>query len=301
MHTIKRGLTSLFVCLVVLVPLILSVYQWGSLLGLKVPTGDPRKATALQSMSVRPIDKTDEAVKPFEQPLITLTFDDGWETIYTDAAPLLQKYGLVSTQYVLSGLDKDQQYMTFEQMKALHAAGHEIGCHSVDHANLTQISHDKLMTELNGCKTTLEKQLGLRIDEFASPFGASNQQSIDAIKQVFRSHRNTNGDITTNQVDDQDVNTRQTYSRYNIIAVTIRRDTTIEQLQAAIDYTVKNNGWLVLNYHQVDNSASDFGVDKYDLEQQLQVLNKAKARVVPMGPVLDVIEPQTVRGAKARN
>lgn len=294
-HTIKRGLASLFVCLVVLVPVGFTINQWANVFGLHVfgaGSSDKRKATKLPAMNVRGIDQGDPAVKPFAQPLISVTFDDGWESVYTKAAPLFQKYGIPTTQYVLSGEEDNPGYMTFAQVKALHAAGHEIDCHTVTHPDLTTLSRDEVIAQLTGCQHTLQQKIGVPINDFAAPYGKTNASVLDAIKQTYRSERNTNGDITTNQADDQDVNVRASFDRYNIIAVTIRRETTDAQLQSAIDYAIQHNGWLVLNYHDIDDGSSAFGVTVQALERQLALVSRSPVRVVPMGQVLDVLAPQ---------
>jgi peptidoglycan/xylan/chitin deacetylase (PgdA/CDA1 family) len=287
LQTIKRGIASLFVCTVVLLPLILAGLQIAGWLGIG---SDSRPNTPLSAMQVRALDKSAGPIKPFEQPLITVTFDDGWETIYTEAFPLLQKYGIPTTQYVLSGTSKDINYMSFQQMINASKAGHDVQCHSIDHSNLTLLSQKDLYNQLATCKTDIEKRVGVKVTDFASPYGASNSSTIVAIQQSYRSHRNTNGDISTNEINEYDINIKSNFDRYNIIAVTIRRETTIEQLQAAIDYTIKNNGWLVLNYHQVDDGPSQFGLDSTILERQLQVISNAKARIATMDQVLDTME-----------
>jgi peptidoglycan/xylan/chitin deacetylase (PgdA/CDA1 family) len=295
MHAIKRGLASLFVCLIVVLPIFFTVIQWGNVFGVNLsPLGlghkDSRKVTALQVMQTRTLDKRDATVKPFEQPIVSVTFDDGWESVYTQAAPLLQKYGIPTTQYVLSGTDKQPSYMTFDQIKSLHQAGHEIGCHTIDHPDLTTLSRNDLMNQLTGCKQTVEKKLGIQVTDFAAPFGHTNAAAIDGIKQVYRSERNTNGDITTNQADDKDINTKENLNRYDIIAVTIRRETTEAELNAAIDYTVKHNGWLVLTYHDIGDGDSAFGIDGKILDMQLATISHAPARIMPVGTVLNALD-----------
>lgn len=312
LHTIKRGLASLIVCTIVLLPIYFTVLQWGNVFGISFK-GDNRKATPIADMQTRNIDTFDQndqnnqnepVIKPFNQPLITVTFDDGWESVYTQATPLLQKYGIPTTQYVLSGVEKNKGYMTFKQVKALDQAGHEIACHSVDHADLTTLNQDKLLGELANCKSTLQEKLDIQVTDFASPYGATNLATISAIKQTYGSHRNTNGDITTNKVDDKDVNTKQNFDRYNIIAVTIRRETTEAQLQAAIDYATAHNGWLVLNYHQIDEAQSQaddskFSLDSKALEMQLATINRSPIRIVTMGQALAAIN--TTNAAKEIN
>ena len=296
-HALKRGLASLFVCLFVFIPIILTINQWTSVFGLHFSVtsllhnnSDSRKPTPLPAMQTRALDANSPVIKPFEQPLVTVTFDDGWESVYTQAAPLLQKYGIPTTQYILSGEEANKGYMTFEQVKALQQAGHDIGCHTVSHPDLTTLNATDLANQLTGCKSTLESKLGLQINDFASPYGSANPTTISAIQNVFRSQRNTNGDITTNQADDQDINIAANFNRYNIIAVTVRKDTTEAEINSAIDYTVKHNGWLVLTYHDIDNTNSTFALDSKSLDIQLAAISKAPVRIVTMGQALDALQ-----------
>jgi peptidoglycan/xylan/chitin deacetylase (PgdA/CDA1 family) len=252
--------------------------------------GDKRKATPLSALQVRAIDQSAAPLKPFDEPMISVTFDDGWESIYTQAMPLLQKHGIPTTQYVLSDEENNPLYLTFEQMRSMSQAGHEISCHGGDHTDLTILSQYDLNGQLSRCKSVIEKEVGKPVREFASPYGRANPQTIAAIKEHFRSQRNIYGDITTNTIDDQDINFRHNFNVYNILAVTIRRDTSAAQLQAAIDYTIKTNGWLVLNYHQVGDDGSEYGLTADVLESQLKTISQAQARIVTMGDFLDAHE-----------
>jgi peptidoglycan/xylan/chitin deacetylase (PgdA/CDA1 family) len=288
-HAIKRGLASLFVCFVIILPIILTGMTIQRLIG----PADQRKAKALPTMQIREMDANHVPIRPFEEPLITVTFDDGWETVYTESMPILQKYGIPTTQYVLSDVDKDHSYLSFAQMKVIEQGGHEIACHTETHPDLTTLKHSDLLEQLNGCKTTLKQKLGVDAREFAAPYGHNNAETIAAIKDTFRSSRNTNGDITTNQADDQDVNVKESFNPYDITAITLRGDTTVAQLQAAIDYTVQHNGWLVLNYHQVDEGDdSKFALTNELFTKQIQAVNKAPSRIITMGQFLDALQQE---------
>jgi peptidoglycan/xylan/chitin deacetylase (PgdA/CDA1 family) len=290
---IMNFLSNVFICLIVILPLILGGIQLKSFIHI-----DSRKVADTPAMQVRAIDKNTSPIKPFNQPLVTVTFDDGWESVYTTALPLLQKYGIPTTQYIISGVSADQHYMSIAQIKDMQRAGHDIGCHTVDHADLTKINADQLKHELEDCKTTLEGKLGTNVVDFASPYGSNNDQTFAAIKKVYRSQRNTNGDITTNGVSDQDVNLLENFNPLNIEAITLRRETTDAELQQAIDYAVSHNAWLVLNYHDVEDGASKFGLNQQTLESQLAAVSHAKARVVTLAQVMNAITASATAGKR---
>jgi peptidoglycan/xylan/chitin deacetylase (PgdA/CDA1 family) len=276
-------LGSLAVCAIMLVVPVLSFAQVGSVFG-HAPS---RKATPLPALQVRAIDSTDKPVQTFSEPLLTVTFDDGWESVYEQAMPLLQKYGIRTTQYVLSGNEKNPLYMSWDQIGAMQKAGHEIACHSVTHPDLTTLSSTDLNSQLSGCKETLSARYGA-ITNFASPYGAENDQTLSAISNYFVSQRNTNGDIS-NGVSDVDVNLAGNFKPYDIIGVTIQRDTTVAQLQSVIEYAQANNGWVVLTYHQADEDASQYGLNVTELNKQLEFLSKSNIRIVTMHQAMSSI------------
>src|SRR3954470_4250228 len=98
----------------------------------------------------------------FNRALISLTFDDGGASQYTYGNPLMQKYGMLGTYYMISGELNDTAagYMTTAQMKALDTAGNEIGSHTVPHPDLTTLSITKLVAELTNSQTTLQNAIG---------------------------------------------------------------------------------------------------------------------------------------------
>ena len=68
--------------------------------------------------------------------LVVLTFDDSVASHATFVAPLLKKHGFGATFYITEGFEflKDKEhYLTWEQIKALHVAGFEIGNHTKAH------------------------------------------------------------------------------------------------------------------------------------------------------------------------
>ena len=108
---------------------------------------------------------------------IILTFDDGSETIYTNALPILQKYGFTGTAYIVYNYVGTQNYMNADQIRGLYASGWEIGSHSLSHADLTERS-DRQMDEIVESRRKLQSLLGVPILSFSYPFGAYDENSV---------------------------------------------------------------------------------------------------------------------------
>lgn len=105
---------------------------------------------------------------------IALTFDDGYADAYTEALPVLQRYGLVATFYIVTNFIGQPGYMTWQQVAALRDAGMEIGAHTMTHSDLTSLDWDTAGYEIAQSKAELERQLGITVTSFCYPTGLYN-------------------------------------------------------------------------------------------------------------------------------
>ena len=123
-------------------------------------------AAAAACAPAKPAATPTVALKPV---IVSLTFDDG-DADNSSILPVLQQYGLHATFYIPSGLVGKPNYMTWDQLKALQAAGNEIGGHSYDHARLGGLSAAQLQHEICDDRQNLLEH-GLSPVSFAYPFG----------------------------------------------------------------------------------------------------------------------------------
>ena len=108
---------------------------------------------------------------PFEKRPVILTFDDGYRDNFTEAFPLLQKYGFSATFYLIPKNMDDNAYLTWEQARIMQQAGMRFGSHTVDHADLNRLSDDRLRWELSESKQAIDVELGKPVTSFAFPYG----------------------------------------------------------------------------------------------------------------------------------
>ncbi len=79
------------------------------------------------------------ALEPIPDRLVVLTFDDAARSHYEVARPILAARGFGATFFISEGWDfatNKKDYMTWEQIRALHDAGFEIGNHTLGHTAL---------------------------------------------------------------------------------------------------------------------------------------------------------------------
>ena len=75
----------------------------------------------------------------------------------------------------LGVMPPDNLMMTSEQIRELHAAGMQIGAHTINHPILARIDLQNAEHEIRASKVTLEKMLGEPVSLFAYPNGKPNQ------------------------------------------------------------------------------------------------------------------------------
>lgn len=114
---------------------------------------------------------------------ILLTFDDGSETISENALPIMQRYNFTGAAYIVYNYVGIRNYMNADQIRALYAAGWEIGSHGLSHRDLT--THpDRQMDEIVESRRRLESLLGIPVLSFAYPFGAYDSDSLHYVHQA---------------------------------------------------------------------------------------------------------------------
>lgn len=256
-----------------------------------VPAGTKDTTIYMLIQSVGYVETDDYTIAPytpvgFSEGLVSLTFDDDWANIYDNGLPLLNKYGLPSTQYVISGTIGTPQYMMQAQVQAFLDRGDEIGGHTITHPDLTTLTSAQLTNELQGGQSALRSLFGSSVaTDFASPYGAYNDNVIANIKLYYRSHRST----------DEGFNSKDNFDIYNIKVQDIDINTTPAEVEAWVDQAKAQHTWLVLVYHQVENTfvtGDDYAVLTSNLDTELSYIKNSGITVKTMSGALDEVTAQ---------
>jgi peptidoglycan/xylan/chitin deacetylase (PgdA/CDA1 family) len=108
---------------------------------------------------------------------VVLTFDDGYQDFYTEAFPLLKQCGFSATVFLATDRIRDASvrvegadYLTWNEVRALHSEGIEFGSHSVTHADFRSLGPEQIGYELGYSKETIEQRIGAPVESFSYPF-----------------------------------------------------------------------------------------------------------------------------------
>lgn len=123
---------------------------------------------------------------------VCITFDDGYEDVYTNALPILKKYGLTAAVFVIGNsknpnrdkLQNNLELLNLSQILLLKENGWEIGFHTLTHPNLIELDEEELREEIITGKKETESKLGIELSYFAYPLGLYNKRVLKVVKQA---------------------------------------------------------------------------------------------------------------------
>ena len=145
-----------------------------------------------QTVSVRDLINYAEQQIPAEDKKICITFDDGYESFYRYAFPILRKYNFTAVVFLVADCigktclwdDDPVPMLKTNQIKELSDAGIDFGAHSFSHRSLIELDAEELEKEVKESKEVLEELLGKKVESFCYPYGAFNQ----SVKKMVQRH-----------------------------------------------------------------------------------------------------------------
>lgn len=123
---------------------------------------------------------------------VVVCFDDGHKTDITTAKPIMDKYGIPGTSYIIKNkLDyQTDGYMDLEDLKILQDAGWAIGSHASP--DMTTLTEEQVHKEFSDIVEFLGKHHFKARKHFALPMGRYNKDVIKIARQHFDSCRTIN-------------------------------------------------------------------------------------------------------------
>lgn len=123
----------------------------------------------------------------YDKPVI-LTFDDGYRNNYTELFPLLQKYQVKATIFIVtSSIGSKETSMTAEQVKELSDSGLvSIQSHTVNHRVLRGLPAEEQRLEMEQSKLLVTRMTGREPFVISYPTGVFDANTLPLAQEFYR-------------------------------------------------------------------------------------------------------------------
>ena len=220
-----------------------------------------------------------------DRPVISFTFDDCPETVFSEAVPRLEDEGWRSSIYVACGLfgvtNHHGKMADPEAIKAAHKRGHEIGEHSYSHIDASGVSLDDFISDMENNQSGLI-DLGIGSSRtFAYPFGQATPAVKSALENRFEGLRGITPGVHWTRAD---LNQIKSYPLY---------ENTVDVVAGAIESLKQQPGWLTLFTHDVRTNPSSWGCTPDNMKKIIACARDSGALVLPVDQAIDYLKGHT--------
>lgn len=113
-----------------------------------------------------------------------LTFDDGNDTDATIAVPMLAARGMTASFFIPADRINKHGYVSEDQIRAMHAAGMEIGSHGCAHVRWTEASDVEVTLDVARSIERLSAIIKAPVRSVAIPFGDCDRRVLGILRKL---------------------------------------------------------------------------------------------------------------------
>jgi peptidoglycan/xylan/chitin deacetylase (PgdA/CDA1 family) len=240
---------------------------------------------------------------PPPRTVVSIIFDDSRDS-QPLAIPILAEFGMQASFFIISGTVGTPGYMTWEQIAAIRAAGHEIGGHTIDHVALPGLSTKEAQHQVCDERTVLEAHGLGPLVSFAYPKGTTDPEKQAVLAGCGYRYGIAQGGLDHENCK-QACQFAETLPPANPLALesplSVTKDWTLADLQGWVTRAEEQGGWLGLTFHMLcDGCNYNYTITPAVFHDFLAWLSAREARgtvVLPVGeaflPPKDPVTPAT--------
>lgn len=204
------------------------------------------------------------------QKVVCIVFDDGWQSQYDNALPILNNFGYkasfaIITSYVGTawGNSEGLSYMNWKEIVKLADQSNDIESHTWSHLNLAVLSTTSIVYQLAQSKQDL-KEHGINAPILVYPDGggAGNATVENIVSSYYFVGRSINSGV---------FNMTQPFDRYDLPSYTMRNTTTLANFENTVN-KAGNSSVVILCFHKIDNEDVDTATTPQTFNAEMQYL-----------------------------
>ncbi|WP_278287298.1 polysaccharide deacetylase family protein [Caloranaerobacter ferrireducens] len=200
---------------------------------------------------------------------IVFMFDDGWESIYTQAYKIMKKYDYKASVSIIPSLVNESEYMSYKQLSELYLEGWDLLNHSYSHKENMYDKCYKLLLDFNKARQWMKnKFIGNHSDMIIMPYGEINPYLIELLKNAEYRNIRTADNIIILESD------KIIY--YPATIISLLTDVTVNEVKSILTQTFDNHKTVIFILHKIGNKDNGFGMtySKDKLEQIVKFIDK---------------------------
>ena len=119
----------------------------------------------------------------FPPKTVVITFDDGFEDNFVYAFPVLAKYKMPATIFLITKyVGKREGYLTWDQVLLMKGNGIDFGGHTRDNIYLPSLADEKeLWEQIAGCREDIARKADYEAEFFCYPSGGFNEKVKETV------------------------------------------------------------------------------------------------------------------------
>ena len=195
--------------------------------------------------------------------MVSIVFDDGWESTYSRARPILDKHGLRGSAAIIRDIVGTANYMSLAQLRMLQdISGWDIVAHADTVANHNigygNLADPVVEGEMKGIKRWLLDNGFKRRDVFIWPLGSFTASQMLIARRLFSVIRGTTGGAGGPSGPQE---TFPPGDNGRLRTWTIGHTATKADVEGALGQAATHRSWLLLAFHNIVASGAKSGTE----------------------------------------
>ena len=212
--------------------------------------------------------------------LASFSFDDFPKSAWTVGGPILdpaRRPGhLLCRRRLLRPYRRRGRAVRRGHLRAVHAAGHEVGCHTFSHQHGSRVASPALAADIARNAEFLTERLGEKPVSFAYPYGDISPRTKTLLAGLYPSARGITAGLNGPVADLAQLRA------YPLEA----RSSTEAQVEHWVAAAKAANAWLVFFSHDVADAPTPYGCTPRMLEHALETVRAAGIDILPVKDAL---------------